>query len=473
MSFSRLQDLQDALLQQKLVTPQQLAECRAALGHGNAGCEALLKSLESRGYLTPYQSGKLVRGETDGLRLGPYKLLYRNASGSFARVFRACSVEDGTMIGVKVLRQRYASDPRAVQLFRREGELGKRLVHKNIVPIYEIGTAGDLHYLTMEFVEGGNFRDFLKIRHKFSPEEATRYVIDMAEGLEYALAQGFTHRDLKLSNVLLSAQGVAKLVDFGLAGADSSSGAMEEEVDRAIEYATLERNSGAPDNDPRSDLYFLGAIYFELLTGTPPYPPTRVLAERKQFSRYRDVRPIRSVDPTIPGPIAEIVNRLMHVNPNERYQSPTEVLVDLRMAIGQSASSPAATESAEASQPTLICVEARPKQQDSLREYFNSRGYRVLILGSVERAAQRLSPTPPTAFVVMGDAVGEDVVDVYNTLKMRCQKARTVLVLALSRKLNGYREKLQDTDFSRVLTQPVTLRDIRVAIEELRGADAV
>lgn len=202
MRFSNPLELEDFLLQRRLVEPDQLR------GDGDLPQTAdhLLSDLERRGVLTSYQTGKLRRGETDGLRVGQYRLLYRNAAGSFARVFRGCSVEDGSMVGVKVLRQRLASDPRAVTLFRREGELGKRLKHKNIVPIYEVGQDGDQHYITMEFVEGGNFRDFIKIRKSFSAEEATKYVLDIAEGLNYALGLGLTHRDLKLTNVLLSAR---------------------------------------------------------------------------------------------------------------------------------------------------------------------------------------------------------------------------------------------------------------------------
>ena len=276
MHFLSLQNFQNYLIQSKLVEPAQLQECMVRLQSRGQSIDGLIRELEVRHLLTPYQAAKLRKRDLEGLLLGRFKLLYRNASGSFARVFRGCSIDDGRMIGIKVLRSRWAEDPRKVTLFKREGELGKRLKHKNIVPIYEVGSEGNQHFLTMEFVEGGNFRELLRGRGKFSPEEATRYAIDIAEGLEYALSLGVTHRDMKLTNVLLSAQGVAKLVDFGLAGQDALLRSIDEEVDRAVEYATLERNTGAPDNDPRSDLYFLGAIYYELLTGQAPICHRRI-----------------------------------------------------------------------------------------------------------------------------------------------------------------------------------------------------
>ncbi len=252
-----LEELKNLLVRLHLVQPDQLELVHSRSNTDDAN--VLLQALESRHLLTSYQVGKLERGETDSLVLGDYKLLYRNASGSFARVYRGASLSDGRMVGLKVLRQRWAADPRIVRLFRREADLGKKLKHEKIVPIYDVANQGDSHYFTMEFVEGGNLRDFLNIRKRLSVIEATRCLIDLAEGLEYAARMGVTHRDLKLTNVLMSTQGIAKLVDFGLAGDEvMNSEAGGDSLQRALEYATLERGTNAPANDPRSDLYFLG-----------------------------------------------------------------------------------------------------------------------------------------------------------------------------------------------------------------------
>lgn len=472
MHFSSLANFQNYLIQSKLVESSRLQECMVRLQSRGQSIDDLIAELENRHLLTPYQVTKLRKRDVEGLLLGKLKLLYRNASGSFARVFRGCSVDDGRMVGIKVLRSRWAEDPRKVSLFKREGELGKRLKHKNIVPIYEIGSEGNQHYLTMEFVEGGNFRELLKARGKFSPTEATRYAIDMAEGLEYALSLGMTHRDMKLTNVLLSAQGVAKLVDFGLAGHDASQRTIDEEVDRAVEYATLERGSGAPDNDPRSDLYFLGAIYYELLTGKAPYPPSKNKEDRRQFSRYRDVRPIREVDPSLPPSIGRIVEELMAINPFDRYQNPGQALKDLRAAMtemGLSASDNTVVQvPAKNSSPTVLCVEERLRQQDSLREYFSKHGYRVLMLRDFARALTRLQADPPKGLVLMGDSLGSDALKLFDKALSTCRPSRTAVVLVLSKHQRDLKSKLADTDVSRVLSeQPVTLRSIRKALEEV------
>jgi serine/threonine protein kinase len=511
MSIPDPSSLEHVLTRLNLVDEATLDECRRD-PRAIRSVDDYIAALVRRNALTPYQVGRLKKGETEGLRLGPYKLLYRNAAGSFARVYRAASVEDGRIIGIKLLRQRWASDPRIVALFRREGELGKRLKHKNIVPIYDVVSEGNKHYFTMEFVEGGNFRDLLKIRGKFSPAEATKYICDMAEGLQYALTQGVTHRDLKLTNVLLSSQGVAKLVDFGLAGNDRALSQFDEEVDRALEYAALERGSNAPDNDPRSDLYFLGAIYYELLTGKPPYPPTRDRQERKRFSRYKNIRPLRSVDPNIPAVLEEYVRHLMHVNPNDRYQTPAVLLSDLRAvlpdlrAAERTVAPPAAgqqngddeiplaaddTDTAltgsdtsnddvgrgqppltRPSVPTVLCVESRPKHQDVLRDYFARHGYRVLLLSDPQRALNRMLSAPPEAFVLMGDSVGNQLPAVFRAAASQGRQFGTVVVAVLGKKAITGIERLQDEPLARVLPQPTTLRDIRHAISELRERNA-
>src|SRR5262249_51091654 len=155
--------------------------------------EIFLQTLERKGLITSYQSSQLKKDEFSGLVLGHYALMYLNASGSFARVYRAKDLNTGAMLGLKVLRSRYAKDPKSIAEFKREAELGKTLKHDNIVPIYEVGQDQGEYYLAMEFVEGGNLRDFVNIRKKLSVEEATKATFDMASGLQYALEKGLTH----------------------------------------------------------------------------------------------------------------------------------------------------------------------------------------------------------------------------------------------------------------------------------------
>jgi serine/threonine protein kinase len=471
MSFQTLDELRRALVDLKLVSAQQLKQAIDEVGGITRQPGPLLDALERLGALTTYQLAKLQKGETDGLILGRYKLLYRNASGSFARVFRACSLDDGTMIGLKVLRQRWASDPNYVKQFHREAEICQRLRHKNIVPIYDVGEDRGEHFLTMEFVEGGNLREFLKIRGQCSPIESAQCLLDMAEGLEYALSQGMTHRDFKLTNVLMSSDRVAKLVDFGLASLNAGDSGQDEGNLRALEYATLEKGTGAPEDDPRSDLYFLGGVVYELLTGSAPYPATKDREERKQLSRYTNVRPVRSVAPNVPAVLAEIVDQLMRVNPNERFQSPTEVVHATRRAFKDLGGAPRGGTGNDGPK-TVLCIESRPKHQDLLREYLTKLGYRALMMTDLRRGLTRLQNNPTDALLLMADSITEGTSEGFQDLLRWKKSSSTSVVVVLSSKQQGWKKMLEDAGSTRVLVQPIQLRDVRKELSALLGTPA-
>lgn len=471
MATKNVDQLRDILVRSHLVEPAQFEDCLIRLGSRADDPEAVLESLESRHRLTPFQISQIEKGETDLLLLGKYKLIYKSGSGSFARVFRACSIDTNEMVGLKLLRQRWAKDPQAVTLFHREAELCKKLDHKNIVPIYEVAQQGDHHYFTMEFVVGGNLRDFLNIRKKLSAAEATRCILEMSEGLDYALQRGITHRDLKLTNVLMGANGVAKLVDFGLAGEESSGSG--ETFQQALEYATLEKGTHAPRRDPRSDLYFLGAIYYELLAGVPPYARTRSREERKRLSRYTNVRPLRTIDPNIPRVVLQIVERLMKLDPNLRYQTPREVISDLQFALREMGDSTKASHasppppsaktnaSPHRSLPTVMCIESRGRQQDILRDYLSKRGFRVLVLSDLQRGLSRMEKSPPDCVILMGESIGSGVVEGFQRAVDRTGHKPLVCIVVLAQRQADWREKLEQTPAARVLVQPVSLRDLR------------
>lgn len=467
MSFQTLDELRRVLVEKELVPPAQLAKAMEEVAGLSRQPGPLLEALEQHGALTSYQLSKLHKGETDGLILGRYKLLYRNASGSFARVFRACSLDDGKMIGLKVLRQRWASDPNYVKQFHREAEICQRLRHKNIVPIYDVGEDHGEHFLTMEFVEGGNLREFLKIRGRCSPLEAAQALLDMAEGLEYALSKGMTHRDFKLTNVLMSSDRVAKLVDFGLASLNSTESGTDEGNLRALEYATLEKGTGAPDDDPRSDLFFLGAAVYELLTGSAPYPATKDRSERKQLSRYTNVRPIRSIAPEVPAALAEIVDHLMRVNPNERFQSPTEVVHATRKAFKELGGTPRGD--THNGPKTVLCIETRPKHQDLLRDYLTKLGFRVLMMTDLQRGLTRLRSNPTDALLLMADSLSEGVSSGLQELLRWKKSSSTAVVVVLSQSQQGWKKMLEDAGSTRVLIQSIQLRDVRRELESLLG----
>ena len=312
------------LVEGGLVTRDEFDHALVAVPHSSRTVDRVVDELERRGDLTNFQAGLVKKGEIENLVVGGYTLLYRNASGSFARVYRA-EGPNGEGVALKVLRGRHSEDRAQIAQFKREALMAKRLRHPNVVPILDIGEDGDKYFFTMEFVEGGNLRDFLNIRGKLAPPEAVGIALDIAAGLAHAASLGVTHRDLKPTNVLFDLTGAAKLVDFGLGG-DGADGSDL----RAVEYSTLEKASRAPRDDPRSDLFFLGGILYELLTGEPPWPGTADKQERRRVDRYRDVRPIQDLDPDLPPAVVGVVVKLMSWNPAGRYQTAAEAEGALR-----------------------------------------------------------------------------------------------------------------------------------------------
>lgn len=469
-----VEDLSNSIARLKLLSDAELLQARSAVRTEAPG--EFLDYLVRRQMLTDFQADRLKGGEHDILVVGGCKLLYRNASGSFARLYRACSMSDGSMVGIKLLRERWAKDADFVRLFHREGEIGQKLKHPNIVPIYRCGTDREFHYLAMEFVEGGNLRDFLKIRKKLVPLEACKYALQLAGALEYALRFGFTHRDLKPTNVLMSSTGIVKLIDFGLAADDSLLNRAGTDLQQAVEYSTLEKGSGAPTNDPRSDLFFLGTILYEMLTGQKPYASTKDREERKRFGRYRDIPFVTSIDRHIPPDVATVVDNLLQINPAMRYQTPGLVVAALQKAIvslggpsgaADAASSEGGAESSGARSPTVLIVENRPKQQDMLRDYLSNRGYRVLMLSDVDRAMSRLKNQPPDCLVLVGEVVGDRIVSDFKTAADDLLATKPAVVALLSEKQVGLQDGLSPNSArTQVLVQPVTLRELRRRIQQ-------
>lgn len=488
MASAQVNQICQTLLRLRLAEQRQLDDC--LIGPAASSTEIFLQTLERKGLITSYQSSQLKKwdGNSTRLVLGHYALLYHNASGSFARVFRAKDLNSGAMLGLKILRSRYAKDPKSIAEFKREAELGKTLKHENIVPIYEVAQDQGEYYLSMEFVEGGNLRDFINIRKKLSVEEASKATHDMASALQYALEKGLTHRDLKLTNVLMSTRGVAKLVDFGLAGLDPSAANdvnVSEGAQRAIEYATLEKNTGVSRNDPRSDLYFLGAIYYELLTGVPALPRTKDPSERSEFRRYANIIPARERDPSLPTGVAAVLEKLLNIDPKLRYQSAADVVSDMRqlmrdyelipplaatttsltssrLGLTEGSDSPAPG-AASSTGPMVLCVEARMKHQDVLRSYLTKHGYRVLMFSDMTRAVTRvLNGNPPAAIIIMGDGVGETSLTGFKQISRKSSPDAVSCYLVLSEKQQKIcaAARQYEGKHCHVLQQPLTLRDL-------------
>jgi serine/threonine protein kinase len=463
-----------------LLTPRQLQEVWGALGTRSVSVDQFVQALIRRELLTKYQVDRLLKGEKTAYFYGDYKLLYLVGKGTFARVFRAAHRETGEVVAIKALRSHYSENPAQFGMFVREGELGRSLRHPNIVPIYAVHSSRKLHYFVMEFVEGRNLREFVKVRKGLSLKDATRLMADIARGLDYAFERSVTHRDLKMSNVLISSRGDAKLVDFGLAAIDeNASTGVDGELSaaRTIDYAALERATGVRKDDTRSDIYFAGCIYYHMLSGKPPLYEGRDHVQRLNKSRFGEVVPIHELMPSLPHYLAFIVNKAMALEPTRRYQTPGEMLADVETALkrlesdAQSADQGDVAAPAAQSEPTVerrvMVVESNLDMQNLFRDGLKKSGYRVLLTSDPRRAFDRLIEEPGMADCILlsAEQIGEPAVDWFNRLATHPSTQGLPAILLLGETQRAWASKAQAGGHRLVVSLPITMRQLRAAVE--------
>lgn len=483
-----------------LITREQARTAIAESVDGTS--DGLSKALLRKGYLTSWQLEKLLKGEPTGFFYGGCKVLFHVAEGSFARVYRGSKEPGAQPVAVKVLRKRFSTDPEAVKRFYHEAEAGMKLVHPNIVRINNYGEQDKAHYMTMEYVEGSNLRDFLKIRHRVPAEQAMPIMLGLAEGLNYSLAQGVTHRDLKATNVLISHLGQAKLVDFGLATIEGEDKKTAEHMHgvRTVDYASLERTCGSPKGDPRSDIFFLGCIFYRLLTGQPTMPETEGHDPlQKMLKRsFSAIKPI-SEHPYAPPPVlCAIIEKMMKMDLKQRYQNMEDVVAALKsyhasltlppppppvQARPRVAPPPAAPVEADASfeldafetpayhQKQVVCVEMQEAIQDALRKMFSELGYRVVTVRDGDRAIEICRESPPDLLVFDADGLGTEGLDAFQQIQETARddgRELTAIVL-----LGPKQAKLHNPlpfpldDRVVVLNKPIKLRQVQDALAQL------
>lgn len=479
--------LSQRLVEVGLLEPIQVERAWSEVGGVEGTCEDLIRVLQRQELLTNLQVDRLMKGERTGYFYGKWKVLYLIGAGTFARVYRSMHRINGKVAAVKVLRRRHRNEPTQVEQFMREASVGMQLRHPNIVSINEVDSDPRNPYMVMEFVEGQTLRELIKIRKRIDPKTTLSLMSDVANGLSYAASQGVSHRDMKLSNVLVTSQGRAKLVDFGLAAlADTSN---EDAVAdcpsaRAIDYAALERGTGVRKDDTRSDLYFLGSMMYYILSGVSPLTETRDRLARLNVSRFREVEPLQKVAPDVPNNVAAIVQKSMEFDPERRYQTPDEMLADIkstqeRLNSGDTVTAPNVAagkkpvedESAtEGNGKTIMLVESKIEFQDLIREKLKKRGYRVLVIGDPNRALARFAPDDdPAADCVLFSApeLGAAALEAFNMFGEEAHTADIPAMLLVDRKQQFVIRNAKVGAKRMMLAMPLKVRELRTALLRL------
>jgi eukaryotic-like serine/threonine-protein kinase len=282
---------------------------------------------EQQGDIKP--QGGQAGDELIGKRLGTFEILEEIGRGGMATVYKARQTTINRIVAVKVLPRRLLHDPGFYERFEREVEVVSHLEHPHIVPIYEYGQSDGMPYIAMRYLGGGSLESMIR-RHLPELKKLERPLQQIAHALDHAHRQGIIHRDLKPGNIMLDESGNAYLSDFGIARVLGSNmtGSM---IVGTPAYMSPEQANGTP-LDGRSDIYALGVVLFEILTGREPYQAeTPVAILLKHINE--PIPSVRDFRPEIPFAIEAIVNQATAKNPNERFPSAGEMIDALSIAI--------------------------------------------------------------------------------------------------------------------------------------------
>ncbi len=277
-----------------------------------------------------------------GSRLGDYQLLRKLGRGGMADVYAARQLSLGREVALKVLRPDFARDNDYIHRFRREARAAAKLNHPNIVQVYDVGNVDSIHYIAQELVDGENLRQSLDRNGVIGTEDAIEVLVGVTSALEVAAEAGITHRDIKPENVMRNVRGIIKVADFGLARIGTDVDATQSNLTQVgltlgtPRYMSPEQVQGKTV-DTRSDLYSLGITAYHLLAGRPPFEAEDSLALALMHLHETPVPLDRNRarynadgEPDLPEWLIAVVSRLMSKLPQDRFQSPSELLDAIR-----------------------------------------------------------------------------------------------------------------------------------------------
>jgi serine/threonine protein kinase/tetratricopeptide (TPR) repeat protein len=267
---------------------------------------------------------------------GRYEILQMLGEGGMGAVYKARDRELDRFVALKLIRPELAANPSILARFKQELLLSREVTHRNVIRIFDLGDADGVKFITMEFVEGQDLRSLIQEKNKFPPEEAVELMQQVCRALEAAHTLGIIHRDLKPQNIMRDQTGRILVMDFGLARMVEGDGMTQTgALVGTMEYMSPEQALGK-DLDQRSDLFSMGLILYELLTGKMPFKAESAVASLIKRNQEQAV-PVSDHDESIPRALSNIVSKCLERDPAVRYQTASEFLQDLEAWQGKRA----------------------------------------------------------------------------------------------------------------------------------------
>jgi len=266
---------------------------------------------------------------------GRYEVLERIGAGGMAIVYKAKDLLLNRVVTIKVLREQFVTDEDFIRRFRREAQSAASLSHPNIVSVYDVGKEGDTEYIVMEYVEGRNLKEIIREFAPLSTDQTINLARQITGAIQNAHEHHIIHRDIKPHNILVTADGHAKVTDFGIARAVSSATVTHTgDIIGSVHYLSPEQAKGLQSNE-QSDIYSLGIVLYELLTGKVPYDGETPIAIALKHLQEQPVLPSK-LNPKINKELEAVVMRAIAKSPGQRYLSAKDLLEDLNhIQVGQ------------------------------------------------------------------------------------------------------------------------------------------
>jgi serine/threonine-protein kinase len=267
---------------------------------------------------------QIINDSYVGLTLGErYEILERIGFGGMAYVYKALDHKLGRNVAIKILKDELASDEEFRERFSNESRAVAMLSHTNIVSIYDVSVNSDLDYIVMEYVDGLTLREYVQTRGGMLDwKEALHFTAQIAKALAHAHSRGVIHRDIKPQNIMLLGDSTVKVMDFGIAQLSANRNTLSKKTLGSVHYISPEQATGSSTIDERADIYSLGVVLYELLTGHLPFEGDEPIAVALQHVQAVPVPP-RELNPDIPPALERIVLKMMAPDPSDRYQSAT------------------------------------------------------------------------------------------------------------------------------------------------------